>query len=64
MWKCIRCGTEVIYKNSEECLLDKYKRAYNKTSISLFMCPSCYSWADEIEGIAEWEEEKVKNVEV
>lgn len=56
-WRCKRCGTEVIQKKTEENLLDKNKNPYDKKEISLISCPWCHSWADEVEDIANWEEE-------
>lgn len=56
-WRCKWCKTEVRHQKIEEKLLDKNKTPYDEKVIFLFNCPYCHSWADEIEEIAEWEED-------
>lgn len=58
MWVCKRCGAEVRQQIAEYNLLDKNKVPYKSASTNTFECLYCYSWGDEIEEIADWEEEE------
>ena len=58
MWKCKKCGCEVIDKEIKYYILGKNKeQKENYDEDYLYECTSCNNFSFRLEDIAKWEED-------